>query len=74
MKVDVLAVLDITNDAMKRAGAPGSALREQARAVVTELIEALREIADFNGDPNTPIRNSVKMSGIARAALAKVQP
>lgn len=34
------------------------------------LAEALREIAEYEGDPTTPVRNSLKKSTIARAALS----
>lgn len=34
------------------------------------LRKALEEIRDYEGDPNTPVKNSVKKSAIARAALA----
>jgi hypothetical protein len=42
---------------------------EKLRQRCEALEAALLEIADFKGDPNTPIRNSVNKSGIARRAL-----
>ena len=35
-----------------------------------EAMLALSKIAEYKGDPSTPVRNSVKMRAIARAALA----
>ena len=35
--------------------------------------EALERIRDYEGDPRTPVRNSVRKSGIARAALNAMQ-
>lgn len=42
-----------------------------ARAAVAGMVGALERIRDYEGDPRTPIKNSVKKSSIARAALAK---
>jgi hypothetical protein len=70
--VDVLAVLDSlieyhdTSDSLKGRNCIA------ARAVVADLIEALAAIRDFRGELNTPVANSVKLRGIARAALANV--
>lgn len=36
-----------------------------------ELLGALRRIANHNGNPATPVANSVKKSAIARAAIEK---
>ena len=38
--------------------------------VVDRLRSALQAIADYADDPNTPVRNSVKKSALARAAIA----
>lgn len=47
--------------------------RDAAEARAERLAEALREIAKFDGDPRTPIYNSVSKSGIARRALLREQ-
>ena len=44
-------------------------MTSQCRAAVAEMIEALTQIRDYAGNPRTAAANSVKKSGIARAAL-----
>lgn len=41
----------------------------QQDATIARMREALSKIAEYEGDPLTPVRNSVKKSAIARAAL-----
>ena len=45
---------------------------DRAVYVVCAMRAALVEIANYSGDPNTPVKNSVKKSAIARRVLAQL--
>ena len=60
------------DDALEREqGVREDAQRQLAEmeATIARMREALAKIAEYEGDPLTPVRNSVKKSAIARAAL-----
>ena len=58
---------------MARLGEGQAALElREVSVVVTNLIEALAAIRDFRGELNAPVANSVKLRGIARAALSHI--
>lgn len=70
---DVSAILDRRAAHMARLGEGQAALElREVSVVVTNLIEALAAIRDFRGELNAPVANSVKLRGIARAALAYI--